>query len=66
MLTKGFKWRFTMKLFKAYDIIKHSDKQLFRAILKSDHCLNELLPSRKLAEEFYKPVTENVREGEST
>ena len=30
---KGFKWRLTTKLFKADDIIEHSDKQLFRAVL---------------------------------
>ena len=34
-------------MFKADDIIEHSDKQLFRATLRSDHCLDELLPSRK-------------------
>ena len=44
---KEFKWRSTTKLFKADDKNEHSDKQLFRAILRSDHCLNELLPPRK-------------------
>ena len=37
----------TTKLFKADDIIEHSDERLFRAILKSDHCSIELLPLRK-------------------
>ena len=46
-LPMGFKWRLTTKLFKADDIIEHSDKQLFREILKSDHCLNELLHPMK-------------------
>ena len=36
-----------MKLFKADDIIVHFDKQLFPVILRSDHCLNELLTPRK-------------------
>ena len=47
IFAKGFKWRLTTKFFKADDIIEHSDKQLFRAILRSDRCLNELLPPRK-------------------
>ena len=37
----------TTKLFKADDIIKQADKRLFRAILISYHCLNELLPPIK-------------------
>ena len=32
-----FKWRSITKLFKSDDIIEHSDKHLFRAILRSDH-----------------------------
>ena len=47
IFAKRFKWRLTTKLFKANDIIEHWDKQLFRAILISDHCLNEFLPPRK-------------------
>ena len=47
IFAKGFKWRLTTKLLKAEDIIEHSDKQLFRAILISDDCLNQLLPPRK-------------------
>ena len=43
----GFKWCLTIKLFKADDISEHSDKQLYHAILKSDHCLNQLLPLKK-------------------
>ena len=44
IFAKGFKWRLTTKVFTADDIIKHSDEQLFRAILKSNHCLFGMLP----------------------
>ena len=36
-----------LKLFKVDDVIEHSYKQLFCSNLRSDHCLNELLPPRK-------------------
>ena len=47
IFAKAFKWCLTTTLFKADDIIEHFDILLFRAILRSDHCLNEFLPTRK-------------------
>ena len=40
IFAKGFKWHLRTKLFKCDDIIKHSDKRLFCAIIKSNPSLN--------------------------
>ena len=47
IFAKEFKWYLITKLFQADDIIEQADKRLFRAILRSYHCLNELLPPIK-------------------